>query len=433
MILVYTPVVKPRIRYIFKHFFVFRMQKEISFTSDLSVFIAHNGPKMSYSDKPLGNEFFIRAHGLLTEQGINTVDITVFDYEGLPAFFATSDRSALPFDFFAATFFLMTRYEEYQPYVPDDLGRFTPDQSLAYQHKFLHIPLVDLWFRYFLKAWDTFFDATVASPAIKSPELTLLVDVPQLFAYKHKAFFRSFFEGIRDLTKLKFAVFFDRTVVLLGFREDPLAGLLNWLEEFKRTKYSSPIFFVLHTALGIHDKSLSVFNAANQQGIKSISDYTPTAPLASFASSMHPYKLSADIDRFSALIHRPVKAIRQHKLALRFPISYRLFSKLGIQHDYSMQYPDHHGFRASTAFPFRFYDLSDEQPTPLTIHPVCLSEAHIRNQRFSRKMRQLFLDYQSRLAELQAPFVVALTNKSFNTRSKNASFLSTLSKVLTHE
>lgn len=97
-----------------------------------------------------------------------------------------------------------------------------------------------------------------------------------------------------------------------------------------------------------------------------------------------------------------------------------------------MQYPEQPGFRASTAFPFRFYDLSDEQQTPLTIHPVCISEAHLRKQRFSRKMRQLFLEYQNRLQELGAPFVVALTNESFNLRSHNGAFLKGLTKLLTH-
>jgi hypothetical protein len=95
-----------------------------------------------------------------------------------------------------------------------------------------------------------------------------------------------------------------------------------------------------------------------------------------------------------------------------------------------MQYPNVPGFRASTAHPFRFYDLGEEQQTPLTIHPICLSESHIRAQQYARKMRQLFIRYQSRLQKLNAPLLVALTNESFNSRSKNLTFLATLKKML---
>jgi hypothetical protein len=48
-------------------------------------------------------------------------------------------------------------------------------------------------------------------------------------------------------------------------------------------------------------------------------------------------------------------------------------------------------------------------------------------------MRQLFTGYQSRLQKLHAPMLVALTNESFNNRSKNATFLDTLKKLLIHE
>jgi hypothetical protein len=431
MVLIHTPVLKPRIRFIFKHFFSSRMGEEVAFTSDLSLFIAHNGPKMSYGDTPLGNEFFIAAHGLLTEQGINVVEPHIFDWNGLPAFFETHEKSTLPFDFFAAAFYLMTRYEEYQPFVADDLGRFTSHQSLAFKHNFLHVPLVDLWFERFLSEWNAFFEITEQTHHIAS-NLSLVVEVPQLFAYKHKSLFRSISEWVHDLFRLRFALAFDRFMVLLGIREDPLSNFYNWIEVMLQ-QAQAVHFFVLYAVLGTHDRSLSVFNAAHQQGIKSISDYAPTAPLASVESSFYEHRLGADIARFGHLIHRPIKSIRQHKLVLRFPHSYRLFASHGITNDYSMQYADAPGFRAGTAFPFRFYDLGDEQLTPLTIHPVCLSESHIRSQRFSRKMRQLFLAYQERLAALRAPFLVSLTNESFNSRAKNASFLSTLSKMLAHE
>ena len=427
MILIHTPVVKPRIIYVFRHFFQYRLGQEVSFTSDVSAFVAHSGPKMSYGDVPLGNEFFIAANGLLAEQGVNSVDISVFQWEGMPAFFATSAKSQLPFDFFAASFYLMSRYEEYMPYVPDDLGRFKVEQSLAHNHNFLDLPLIDMWFECFVAAWTDFFELPPFTQQVSTTEL--VIEIPQLYAYKYKTIFRSFFEGLYDFGRLRFAKIFDRLMVILRFREDPLIGLIEQMEAFRSTAVSFR-FFALYAALGIHDKSLSVFSKKHQQELKSLSDYAPTAPLASFESTQKSQKLVQDITRFSGLIHRPIKAIRQHKLVLRFPDTYRTYASLGIKHDYSMQYPNVPGFRASTAHPFRFYDLGEEQQTPLTIHPICLSETHIRAQQYARKMRQLFIGYQSRLQKLHAPLLVALTNESFNSRSKNLTFLATLKKML---
>ena len=427
MILIHTPVVRPRIIYIFRHFFQHRLGQEVSFTSDVGVFVAHSGPKMSYGDVPLGNEFFIAANGLLADQGVNSVDISVFQWEGMPAFFATSAKSQLPFDFFAASFYLMSRYEEYMPYVPDDLGRFKVEQSLAHNHNFLDLPLIDMWFECFVAAWTDFFELPPFTQQVSTTEL--VVEIPQLYAYKYKTLFRSFFEGLYDFGRLRFAKTFDRLMVILRFREDPLIGLIEHMEAFRSTAVSFR-FFALYAALGIHDKSLSVFSKKHQQELKSLSDYAPTAPLASFESTQKSQKLVQDITRFSGLIHRPIKAIRQHKLVLRFPDTYRTYASLGIKHDYSMQYTDVPGFRASTAHPFRFYDLGEEQQTPLTIHPICLSESHIRAQQYARKMRQLFIRYQSRLQKLHAPLLVALTNESFNSRSKNLTFLATLKKML---
>lgn len=427
MILIHTPVVRPRIIYVFRHFFQHRLGQEVSFTSDVGVFVAHSGPKMSYGDVPLGNEFFIAANGLLADQGVNSVDISVFQWEGMPAFFATSAKSQLPFDFFAASFYLMSRYEEYMPYVPDDLGRFKVEQSLAHNHNFLDLPLIDMWFECFVAAWTDFFELPPFTQQVSTTEL--VIEIPQLYAYKYKTIFRSFFEGLYDFGRLRFAKTFDRLMVILRFREDPLIGLIEQMEAFRSTAVSFR-FFALYAALGIHDKSLSVFSKKHQQELKSLSDYAPTAPLASFESTQKSQKLVQDITRFSGLIHRPIKAIRQHKLVLRFPDTYRTYASLGIKHDYSMQYPNVPGFRASTAHPFRFYDLGEEQQTPLTIHPICLSESHIRAQQYARKMRQLFIWYQSRLQKLHAPLLVALTNESFNSRSKNLTFLATLKKML---
>ena len=145
MLLVYTHKITPRLRYSFKHFFESVLGIEVGFTTKFEMFIAHIGPKMSYSDAPLGNEFFVKSNSLLFEQGVQDIEIQVSIWDELPAFFETSKNSMLPYDVFAATFFLISRYEEYLVHVKDESGRFISDQSLAVQNDFLEIPIIDLW------------------------------------------------------------------------------------------------------------------------------------------------------------------------------------------------------------------------------------------------------------------------------------------------
>ncbi len=71
MLLVYTHKITPRLSYIFKHFFVRILQIPVTFTTRVDEFVAHNGPKITYSRSPLGSEFFIHSHDLLFDQGIN--------------------------------------------------------------------------------------------------------------------------------------------------------------------------------------------------------------------------------------------------------------------------------------------------------------------------------------------------------------------------
>ena len=81
MLLIYTHKITPRLNYIFKHFFGRILNIQITFTTKVDEFVAHNGPKITYSKAPLGTEFFIRSHDLLFEQGINDIDIKIYNWD----------------------------------------------------------------------------------------------------------------------------------------------------------------------------------------------------------------------------------------------------------------------------------------------------------------------------------------------------------------
>lgn len=100
MLLIYTHKITARFRYTMRHIFREILGVDIGFTTKVEDFIKHKGPKITYTKKPLQNEFFVRSNDLLFEQGINDFDIRMGDWDGLPCFFEAGDMSAIPFDIF---------------------------------------------------------------------------------------------------------------------------------------------------------------------------------------------------------------------------------------------------------------------------------------------------------------------------------------------
>jgi hypothetical protein len=161
----------------------------VDFTSKVEEFVAHNGPKLSYTKASLGNEFFIKSNDLLFEQGVNDTDLNIQQWEGVPCFFSTNVKSTIPFDIFAASFYLISRYEEYLPHVKDVHGRFTAEQSMAFKHGFLEKPVVDIWACKFLGILKEKFP----DYNYKTREYNYIstIDIDNAFAYKHKNLVRS--------------------------------------------------------------------------------------------------------------------------------------------------------------------------------------------------------------------------------------------------
>ena len=75
---------------------------------------------INYSREKIEGAFNIIPHTLLFEKNISRHEITMTEWKNLPAFFRTEPGSDIPFDIFAASFWLITRYEEYLDDDPDE-------------------------------------------------------------------------------------------------------------------------------------------------------------------------------------------------------------------------------------------------------------------------------------------------------------------------
>ena len=148
MLLIYSHTVSSRLQYICHFIFKEQLGLDYKLTIDSESFKNHPGAKINYSDSKIADdEFYMQNHPLLFENDIKVQATDCFMVNDIKAFFKTT-ACDFPFDIFAASFYLLSRYEEYLPHTKDMYGRFAHENSLAYKEGFLNVPLINIWLQY---------------------------------------------------------------------------------------------------------------------------------------------------------------------------------------------------------------------------------------------------------------------------------------------
>lgn len=377
MILIYSEKLTNRVKFIFRLFFTDILKMEYQLTSDSKDFVAFEGAKFNYSKQNLGDEFFIVAENLLFERGIAYQELSFIEYQNLPAFFPTyHKKSALPFDIFAAAFYMVTRYEEYLPYKKDEYGRFSSFESLAHKKGFLQKPIVNIWALHLAELLRKSFTGL----EMKGTKYKYIptIDIDAAWSYRQKGLFRTLGGFMNSLTRFDIDEIAERFKVLAGFQKDPFDTYEFHLELQRKYKLR-PIFFILFAEYGFNDKNIPVYNSKFKTLIKSLADYVDVGIHPSYGSNSNAKKLRIEVERLSKVVNREITKSRQHFLKLNMPSTYRNLINLDIEHDYSMGFAAQPGFRAGICVPFNFFDLDLDAETHLRIHPFTLMDGTLRD------------------------------------------------------
>ena len=407
MLLIYTHKITPRLTYIMRHIFSRILGIEISFTIKVEDFIKHFGPKITYTKQPLQNEFFLRSNDLLFQQGINDIDINMVDWDGIPCFFRAGERSELPFDIFSASFYLLSRYEEYLPHVKDMHGRFSPKDSLGYKNGFLKLPVVDIWaFRLFKKLERKFPQLVSNQDRFR---YTSIIDVTTSHCFSHRGFFRGLAGLIMDLGTLKLARVFKRLGVWFGQR-DPFDNF-NELIELHKAHGTQSMFFFQFADYSTYDKNVSPTNSKFRFLIKSVADYSVVSLAASYSSFENTELLKKEKNRLATVINRPINCARMRYNRVDVPETYRKLVEAEFTDDYTMGYTHEIGFRAGTCRPFFFYDINLEVQQPIRVHPFAIHDYALVNLNSLEDMVKTVSDVSNAIKQVNGEFVTIFSNE----------------------
>jgi hypothetical protein len=381
---------------------------EVAFTTKVEDFIKHSGVKITYTKQPLQNEFFIRSNDLLFEQGINDLTINMGAWEGTPCFFSAGERSSVPFDIFSASFYLLTRYEEYLPHVKDMHGRFPPKESIAFKNGFLRTPVVDIWAFKLLEKLKERFPELVYKQ--RSFSYTSIIDVTASHCFAHRGFVRSVAGLMLDLGSFKFKRVFNRIGVWFNPKKDPYNNYSYLIDLHRKLKVKS-MFFFQFASYSTYDKNLSPNNNRFRFLIKSIADYSTVALAASYSSFSDVEVLKLEKKKLASVVNRQINHSRMRYNRVDIPETYRSLVEAEFTDDYTMGYTHEIGFRAGTCSPFYFYDVNLEVQQPIRVHPFVIHDYALVNFKKESEIRDeirlLFLDVK----KVQGNFITIFSNE----------------------
>lgn len=409
-ILVYSTKPSPRLNYILR-FFSDQLGCNFSFTDNRELFENSSAAKINYShDRKLHGAFWILNHEILFEDEIKEQMLQIGIMDNQPVFFENDrelylNNGIYPFDIFAASFYLLSRHEEYLPHNKDMYGRYSHENSVAFKNNFLHIPLINIWLNIFRK------DLQKKYPALKfkNPEFSFLptYDIDIAYAYKSKGLLRNAGAVAKSVVHGKNPELSSRLKTLVANMPDPFDVYAELDELHEKYKLNPLYFFLVAGKNSIYDKNI----LPEKPLLKKLISETA----GKYSIGLHPSWQSGDDKSFlkreknnlEKITGKEINVSRQHYIRFDLPTTFRHLIEAGITDDHSMGYGSINGFRASVASPYNWFDLEKNEETKLRLHPFCYMDANsLYEQKFTPEQAyEEMMKYYSTCKDVGGTFI----------------------------
>ncbi len=371
MVLVYVDAITTRMQYAFQFVLKEIAGMEWAFSTDQLFFHQYEGPKFNYSAKAISNELHLKPATLLFENGIDSNRFTK-SVKHLNEWFPGNLPELENLDIFAATFYLISRYEEYFESKYDNYGRYIPQQSILVKLDLLQTPVIDQWAIHFRKLLLARFPQL--SYQKRSYAVQPTIDVDRAFLFKARPFFNQLGAIGKELITLKWGQLKDRLLTVFGWTND-VYDVFIALEKLHASHQLKAIYF-LHCANDeAPDKNINLTNRDFLLLIQQLSLSATVGLHSSFKSFNNPTKLKEELAFLTAKLGYAIDLNRQHFLCWNPTLYPENLLKNGFRNDYTMGYPQRNGFRAGTCTPFLHYNLQKEKIEALSWHPLAIIES----------------------------------------------------------
>lgn len=368
MLLIYVDEVTERLIYTLD--FIFK-DRGIYFkiTNDPMFFQQTDEIKLNYSTKSFENCVEISPATILFDTGIFPYSISENRFEN--EFCFAFDNVVDPF---SSVFYVLTRMEEYVNNKRDEHDRFAAKYSVLHQYGILQKAMCDRWSVAIIKYIEQKL-AISLNPWPIDVNIIPTFDIDNTYAFKWKQNWRHFLSTVKDWIKKDNDRLKRRNTVLKGLEKDPYDTFDQMIEISKRG-FDVHLFWLLGDYTK-YDKNISSMDQRHKKLIYEMSQHVKVGLHPSYRSNEANFYLEREKSRIDTILGNEVKFSRQHFLKISLPVTYQNLIKKGFTDDFSMGFADEIGFRAGTARPFKFFDLSENLVTDYTIHPFAYMDGTI--------------------------------------------------------
>lgn len=370
-LLLYSTILSNRLAYICNTIF----GNHITLTSNVEAAKVYKGLLINYSNSKLSDtELHICPNDLLFEVDLKTQIIECFNWNNITAFFKTDN--GIGFDILAASFYLISRYEEYTCNEVDKHYSFSYKNSIAFKENFLQTPLVNVWWK------KLQHDYPQLQLAQSSFTFCSTFDIDIAFKYKHHPYFKNLASCLKEIMTFKFDAVIARWKTFFKSNINDPYDVFNWLEsQHQQYNIEATYFCMSQLKRSKYDVNLCIKNKGLKKLYHSLSLSNKIGIHPSYLSGKmqllgNDDLLKQETQLLQNALHQSIKKTRQHYLVMQLPNTYHTLIKNNFTEDFTLGYNEVNGFRASYCKPFYWFNLSTNCITNLLLHPFCAMDSN---------------------------------------------------------
>ena len=277
-------------------------------------------------------------------------------------------------DIIAASFLMLSRWEEKALSENDQHGRFPATASVAYRQNFLDRPIVDEY-ALILQAWiRTLLPGWTPRPRKFAVKLSHDIDFVRSASWRRVG---------GDLLKRRNPIKAAQTLhQMVSPKTDPyLRGCYELADLSEQHGFQSAFYFMSARPsrfdVGYDPRAKSV--SAAIQALRRRGHEIGFHP--GYTTFKNPSRFMTEKQRMDTVLGEKPYGGRQHYLRFRAPDTWRLWEAAGLSYDSTVGYADHDGFRCGTCLPYRPFDVEENRQLDLLEIPLIVMEASLREYR----------------------------------------------------